>query len=252
MICRKEHIKTTTMKKIFVFAILCIASIAARAQNDVIVDPNAEIRTLNGSFTAIKVSGGIDLYLSQSDNEAVAVSASEDKFIKRLRTNVENGVLKIYMEDEGFLHIATKDRKLKAYVSFKDINKLDASGACSIHVSGAIAVSSLHLSCSGASSFKGDVKVNDLEMDLSGASDIKISGTARSVNVESSGASDVKGAGLSTDLCTARASGASDIEITVNQQLNAHASGASRITFKGAGLIKDMHSSGSSKIERKG
>jgi len=126
------------------------------------------------------------------------------------------------MEDEGFLHITTKNRKLKAYVSFKDINKIDASGACDIHVSGTIAVSTLHLICSGASGFKGDVKVNDLEMDMSGASDIKISGTARNVNIESSGASDVKGIDLSTDMCTAKASGASDIEITVNKELNAH------------------------------
>jgi len=240
------------MKKICLFLLVSVTAIFAKAQNDVIVDPNAETRTVSGSFTAIKVSGGIDLYLSQSGNEAVAVSASEEKYMKRMRTNVENGVLKIYMEDEGFLHITTKDRKLKAYVSFKDLNKLDASGACGIHVSGAIEVKALHLTCSGASSFKGSVKVTDLEMDLSGASDIKISGTAHSVNIETSGASDVKGNDLSTDLCTAKASGASDIEITVNQQLNAHASGASSIKFKGAGLIKDMHSSGASKIERKG
>ena len=120
-----------------------------------------------------------------------------------------------------------------------------------IHVSGTIAANSLHLSCSGASNFKGNVKVNDLEMDLSGASDIKISGTAKNVNIETSGASDVSGIGLSSDLCTAKATGASDIEITVNQQLNAHASGASSISFKGDGLIKDMRSSGASKIQRK-
>lgn len=244
-------INENKMKKILLFMLVAVASIVARAQNDVIVDPNAEVRTLNASFTAIKVSGGIDLYLSQSDNEAVAVSASEDKFIKRLHTIVENGVLKIYMEDQGFLHISTKDRKLKAYVSFKDINKLDVVGAASIHVSGTIAVNVLHLSCSGASSFKGNVKVNDLEMGLSGASDIKIGGTAHSVNIESSGASDVKGIDLSTDMCTAKASGASDIEITVNKELNAHASGASSIRYKGDGGIKDMHSSGASSISRK-
>ena len=60
MICRKANCKTITMKKIFLFVIACAASIFTRAQNDVIVDPNAEVRTLNASFTAIKVWGGID------------------------------------------------------------------------------------------------------------------------------------------------------------------------------------------------
>lgn len=238
------------MKKIFLFITIGLAATVARAQ-EVIIDPNAEVRTLSGSFNSIKASGGIDIYLSQSANEAVAVSASEDRFIKKIRTTVEGGVLKISIEDEGFLHITTKDRKLKVYVSFKDINKIDAAGACDIHVSGTIAVNNLRLICSGASGFKGNVKVNDLEMDMSGASDIKISGTARNVNIESSGASDMKGIELSTDMCTAKASGASDIEITVNKELNAHATGASSIHYKGEGGIRDMHSSGASSIGRK-
>jgi len=75
------NINQNTMKFFFLFAIITLATIVARAQ-EVIVDPNAEARTLSGSFTAIKVSGGIDIYLSQSDNEAVAVSASEEKLSK--------------------------------------------------------------------------------------------------------------------------------------------------------------------------
>ena len=243
--------KTPAMKKISLSIMICIAAIVAKAQSELIVDPNAEVRTVSGSYSSIKVSGGIDLYLSQADNEAVAVSASEEKFIKRLKTTVDNGVLKIFMEEEGFLHINTKDRKLKAYVSFKDINKIDASGACDIHVSGTIAVNTLHLICAGASGFKGDVKVNDLEMDLTGASDITISGTARNVDIQSAGASDVKGIDLTTDMCTAKAAGSSDIEITVNKELNARATGASSITYRGNGGIKDMHSSGAASIRRK-
>ena len=105
------------MKKICLSILVCIAATAVSAQDKIVVDPNAEVRTLNASFHSIKVSGGIDLYISQSDNEAIAVSASEERFLKTMRTTVENGVLRIYM-DEGFLHISTKDRKLKAYVSF--------------------------------------------------------------------------------------------------------------------------------------
>lgn len=238
------------MKKIFLGMLVFVSTTVARAQDEVVVDPNAELRTLNASFHSIKVSGGIDLYLSQSDKEAIAVSASEDKFIKAMKTTVENGVLKIYM-DEGFLHISTKNRNLKVYVSFKDLDKLEASGASDVHVSGTIAVNILHLNLSGASDFKGNVKVNDLEIDLSGASDVKIGGTATTVDIASSGASDIKGYDLSAETCTAKASGASDIQITVNKELNAHASGACKISFKGAGSIKEMHSSGSSKIERK-
>ncbi len=237
------------MRKIFLLLVVCFVVTVTKAQQDIIVDPNAEARTLNGSFSSIKVSGGIDLYLSQSANEAVAVSASEDKFRKLIRTTVEKGILKIYYDGEKLF--VPRNRKLKAYVSFKEIDKIEAAGASDVTVSGTISVSTLLLDLSGASDFKGLVKVNELKMDLSGASDVKIGGTAISVNIESSGASDIKGYDLLVDECTAKSSGASDIEITVKKELNAHASGSSHIYFKGDGKINEMHSSGSSNISRK-
>jgi hypothetical protein len=103
---------------------------------------------------------------------------------------------------------------------------------------------------SGACDFKGMVKLNTLKISLSGASDIHISGTAGTVDIESNGASDVKGYELVTDTCNANASGASDIQITVNKELTAHANGASDIKYKGSAVIKDMHSSGASNISK--
>ena len=237
------------MKKIIAFLFIFFAVHVARAQNEIVVDPNASERTVNGNFTAIKISGGIDLYLSQSDNIAIAVSAANETIKEGIKTTIEDGVLKIYYDgDKGWKQ---KDRKLRVYVSFKTLEKINATGACDVVVQGSIAVNSLALQLSGACDFKGMVKVNTLKLDLSGASDVKISGTANTVDIESSGASDVKGYDLVTDICNAKASGASDINITVNKELNANASGASDIYFKGSGMIKDIHTSGASTVERK-
>ncbi len=239
------------MKKIAIALFVLAAATTTHAQNDVVVDPNAAIRTVNASFSAIRVSNAIDIYLSQSDNEAVAVSASEEKFREGIKTVVENGTLRIYYDGDKSLFKISKNRKLKVYVSFKNLEKIEASGACDVWVVGAITVPSLNLVMSGASGFKGKVSLGSLNMNLSGASDARIDGTSTTVNIESSGASDVKAYDLITEICTAKASGASDISITVNKELNAHASGASDIYFKGSGLIKDMHASGSSNISRK-
>ena len=91
----------------------------------------------------------------------------------------------------------------------------------------------------------------DLKLELSGASDAKISGKASKVSIQSSGASDIKGYDLIVDYCDAKASGASDINITVNKELNVHASGASDIFYKGDCVIRDMHSSGASTVKRR-
>lgn len=237
------------MKKLILFfAAVCFVFIS-NAQNDVVVDPNASVRNITGQFDAIKVSGGIDLYLSQSDNVAVAVSASSEDFKEGIKTVIEDGVLKIFYKGE--MSWRKKDRKLRAYVSFKDLKKLEATGACDVLVTGTLNVASLVIQVSGASDFTGKIKADVLKLNLSGASDAKISGTAGTAVIESSGASDVKGYDLVTDICKVKVSGASDVFITVNTELSASASGASDIKFKGAALIKDIHTSGASSIARK-
>lgn len=238
------------MKKFFVSILLTGSLFFASAQKDIINDPNAEPRTVNGSFSSIKISGGIDLFLSPGD-EAIAVSASESKYKDAIKTEISNGLLRIYFDGEkGWNN--WKNKNLRVYVSFKNLEKVEASGACDVQVSGVIAVPSLFLNLSGACDFRGAVQVTDLKLNLSGASDVTVKGTAEKVTIESTGASDVKGYELVTEYCTAKASGASDISITVNKELTAHASGASDIKYKGDAVIKEKHTGGASSIDKKG
>src|SRR5215208_1917052 len=106
------------MKKIIALCLVTGLAIAGFAQKT-IKDSNAEKRTV-GSFHAIEVSGGINLYLSQG-GETVAVSASETKYRDRIHAEVVDGVLKIwYGNQSNFeLSINKENKKLKAYVSYE-------------------------------------------------------------------------------------------------------------------------------------
>jgi Putative auto-transporter adhesin, head GIN domain len=238
------------MKKIIASLFIVCFALIATAQKEIVNDPNAEVREITKSFNSIKISSGIDLFLSQSDNEAVAVSASENKYKEEIKTVVENNTLRIYYF--GSRNWNKDKKKLRVYVSFKNLESIDASAACDVQVAGVIKVPSLLINMSGASGFKGAVDVTNLKIDLSGASDVTIKGIAASVRIESSGASDVSGYDLITDFCTAKVSGASDVNITVNKELNASASGASDISYKGDAVIKDKHTSGASSVGKKG
>ncbi|MGB8195045.1 MAG: head GIN domain-containing protein [Chitinophagaceae bacterium] len=237
------------MKK-FLLILVTVGCITRVQAQKTINDPNAEVRNVSG-FHAIKVSNAIDLYLSQSGSEAVAVSASETKYRDRIKTEVENGVLKIWFDNDNNWKLwnNTGNKKMKAYVSFKTIDKLVASGACEVMVDGTIKMSSLDISLSGASDFRGAIDAGNLNVDQSGASDITIKGRASTLKVDVSGASDFKGYDLQTENCDAEASGASDVKVTVNKELNARASGASSIKYKGAAAVKE-HTSGASSVKK--
>jgi putative autotransporter adhesin-like protein len=238
------------MKKLILILVCVVSLIHVSAQKTIINDPNAQVRTV-GSFHAIEVSNSIDLYLSQGNEEAVAVSAKDPKHISQIITVVEDGVLKIKLVNTGRIIWNTGNQQLKAYVSFKTLDKLSASGSSDVYVDGAISSDNLSIHLSGSSDFKGSVKVNELSMDQSGSSDATISGHANNLTVHISGASDIKGYDLVVDNCTAHASGSSDLNITVNKELNAQASGSSDIYYRGSAVIKDLHSSGSSSVSKK-
>ncbi|MFT3946321.1 MAG: DUF2807 domain-containing protein [Agriterribacter sp.] len=72
------------------------------------------------------------------------------------------------------------------------------------------------------------------------------------VNILVSGASDVKGYNLITEYCKANASGASDIQLTVNKEINAVASGSSDIIYKSSATVSNVKSSGASSVKKSG
>lgn len=235
------------MKKSFLVLSFATVGLTVAAQK-IINDPNVQKRNVSG-YHAISVSGGIDIYLSQG-NESVAVSASEVKYRDRIQTEVKDGVLSIWYEYNSNLHIDGNNRKLKAYISFDDLDKITASGGSDVNVDGSIKVTKLNMHFSGGSDFNGKVDVGDLKVEASGGSDTKISGTAKNVSVDASGGSDFKGYDLASDYCDLSASGGSDVYITVNKELSAHASGGSDVYYKGDGTIRQVKSNGSGSIKK--
>ncbi len=233
------------MKKIFIVLSLFFTCAGLSAQQ--VNDPNAEIREAK-NFHGINVSNAFDVYLDQGGTEAVAVSAASVKDRDKIKVEVKNGILHISL-DKGW-KLNSGNRKLKAYISFKNIDQLTVSGACDVFINGMLKANALSINQSGASDLKGKVEVDKLSVDLSGASDITLSGTAVQLHVEASGASSFKGYELKSETCHASASGASDIKITVSKELSADASGASDIRYKGDGVIRDIRNSGSSSVSK--
>ncbi|MBC7827971.1 MAG: DUF2807 domain-containing protein [Chitinophagaceae bacterium] len=236
------------MQKICLLLLMSVLSGVMYGQTKEVNDPNAEVRNVKG-YHAIKVSHAIDLYLSQSENEVVAVSASKEEYRNKIKTEVENGVLRIWYDNDS--KWSRGDKKLKAYISFKTLDKLTASGASDIRVTGIIKANELGIILSGASDFDGAIQSNSLTVALSGASDMTVTGSVTSLKIEVSGASEFKGYDLQADNCSAKASGASDVRVTVNKELNAQASGASGVYYKGNGVIRDIKTNGASNISKK-
>ncbi len=235
------------MKKLTLLFAGLMLSVAIYAQQ--IKDPNVQPRDVK-SFHAIKLSSAFDVLLTQSNEESVAVSATDPKYLDGIKVEVRDGTLYIDYDGKGKWNSGNK--KLKAYVSFKQLDKLEADGACDVDIVGEWKANETTIHLSGASDLKGKVSAKKISLDLSGASDMKVSGSAVELNIEASGASKFQGLELEADYCNAKASGASEIRININKEMSVHASGASDIDYKGKGVIRDLKTSGASSISRIG
>jgi hypothetical protein len=241
------------------------------AQNKmgVIYDENVQVRKLP-SFTSIRVSSAIELFISQSDKTEVAVSASSDEYRNRIITEVDGGTLIIRMADNKWWKWGNENYRIKAYVSVKDLYALTGSGATNIKIVNGLSAEKLKINLSGASDLRGDIKAGTLMTELSGASNFKATVQAGALSVKGSGACDIEVSGSGDDLivdvsgassvkmydylvkgASVEASGASSIKLNVSDMLKAHATGASSVDYKGTATIKEMHSSGASSVRHR-
>lgn len=240
------------MKNIFLSLMIAFLVLDSCAQSDknMVIEEHAQERKL-GSFSGVEISGAMDLYLSQGTEDAVAVSAGAEELLERIKTEVRGNMLHIYFDGKGMNWRTWGNNKIKAYITFKNIKRIEASGACNVRTTGKLSLGELIIEMSGASDFTGEVSISSLRIDLSGASVVRISGKAEKAIFLASGASSIRAYDLITDYCKVEASGASGIRLQVNKELNASASGGSSVLYKGDGVIRVISSSGAASVKRR-
>lgn len=240
------------MKKLIMLLLACGMMGTQAWSQKTIQDANAQQRNLK-NFKAIRVSHGIDLYLTQSSEEAVAVSAANEEYRNKIVTEVEDGVLKIYYEKEETnwnWGNNWNNKKLKAYVSVKTLEKLHASGGSDVFCEGQITAGVLQLQISGGSDLKGNFSCDQLSVNASGGSDADLKGKTGTLKISASGGSDIDAYALSSEICQVHSSGGSDVNVNVSKSIDAHASGGSDIHYKGAPAVTKTNKSGSSDIRK--
>lgn len=238
--------KSIAMKILLSFLMVFVALAATAQQTKVYNDPNAKTRSISGSFKKISVSSGVELYLTQGNETALAVSVSDSKYEERFKTEVEDGVLKIYYDNKGVTWTNDKNRKLKAYLSVTRIEGLKASAGSKVVFSNQLSAENFDLSVSSGAILNGSLKVNVLNASVSSGALSTVSGTASSLTVTASSGAIFKGYDLKTENCTASANSGAVVNIEVQKQLNASANSGGVVSYKGNASVNKgtVHSGG--------
>jgi hypothetical protein len=201
-------------------------------------------------FTSLSVESGIDLYLTQGNSEKLTFDVKgvdEDRVI----SEVKNGKLRLYIERKGFSGWNLgRSNYVKAYVTFKQLTSLQASGGADVFGQGTLSFNDLNLDASGGSDVKLSLKATDLRVSASGGADAILQGSARTLNANGSGGADLDARKLTVEVCRAESSGGSDVYVNASKELNLSASGGSDIYYSGSARVVSKNKSGGSDIKQ--
>lgn len=197
------------------------------------------------SFTGVKSSAGINVYLFQGDEEKVVVE-TDDNLQECLITEVDGSILKCYM-DCNVRHAS----KLNVYVNFKQLNKIKASSGSDVYGETTITSDFLDIDVSSAADVKVEVKAGTVNCDASSGADAVIKGKAEYFDGDASSGADIKAEDLKVKSCKASASSGADIRISVSDKIDAHASSGGDVIYYGNPEIEHVSESSGGDVRRR-
>jgi hypothetical protein len=207
------------MKKSLIIA-LVLMNVAVFAQETV-------SRNLS-PFTGVKAAEGIDVYLKKGDKESAKLEVTgtdPDNVI----TEISGSYLKVHMRDGNY----RGKIQVKVYVTYVNVNKLSASSAGSIFTDGTITAKSMEIGVSSAGTIEIAVDASDIEVSASSAGDVELSGKTKTLRADASSAGEVDAYDLEAEDVQAEASSGGAIKLSVSQRLEASASSAGSIRYRG-------------------
>lgn len=197
------------------------------------------------SFTGIKVSSGVDVYLKQGDNESVTVEADENLH-EYIITEIKGGVLHVYTEVS--IRDASKER---VYVTMKEIKSVETSSAGDIVGESPVRSDELRLSASSAGDIKLEVYAREIDLNISSSGDMTLTGETDELDADLSSAGDLNAYELKAKEAEISVSSAGDADINVSEKITARASSAGDINYKGDPKYVDVHTSSAGGIHKR-
>ncbi|MCY1721054.1 DUF2807 domain-containing protein [Prolixibacteraceae bacterium Z1-6] len=204
------------------FSTSCIFSPSIKGNGNVV----QEIRNV-GDFDEIKVSRGMNVYISQGEPTKITVKADEN-LLEVIETDTNGGVLEI--TTKSTIRNATEK---KVYITTPNLVMLKSFAGSNIYSETTINTDELEISASAGSNISLDINTKKLVVSANAGSNISLYGEAKSFEGKVSSGSNIKATKLTTQNGKAKASSGANIWLTTENSLNAHASSGGNIFYYG-------------------
>jgi len=191
----------------------------------------SEVRPVSDDFSTIKVSEGLDVYVTQDDKASVTVEADEN-IIGFIRTDIQNDVLRIHLEER----VGRAESK-KILVTLPNITGLETSSGAKLETNHTINADRLELHSSSGSHLKVNVNADEVNCHSSSGSHIRISGTTGIIYTDASSGSQIKANELKAKKAVSKASSGANISINASEESEINTSSGGNVHNYGSASV---------------
>lgn len=244
---KKSNLKQKT-NPVYIILLSAILFFTACQDDDLHIIPSSQITTAEipvSEFSGIQVSDAFKIIVTFSETEESVMLEANANLHQQI--NIQNTGENLRIGLYKNTSISGK-AVMNVYIKTKSLNLIQAMGASIVELQNPLVGQALELSLEGACIVKGQLEVEEINANIIGASILDLTGNSKQFSVRAEGASIMTGFAYKTDNLNAYIYGASNVSLTVNQEINVTASGASMLIYKGNGTIKHQKLSDTSKV----
>jgi len=199
------------------------------------------------NFNEVEVSGAFEVEITKAEDYSVEVFADDDDDLDKVKISQSGDKLKVTIEKKGW-SMGWNSGSAKVVLSCPSLVAVDFAGATSGTIKG-FAEDGMEITLAGAANCKAEVSAEMMEVDIVGASGLELIGECTHLEADVVGASSLEAFNFRVVVAEVSTSGASSAEVFVMDELDADASGASSIEYKGAPESVNADASGASSID---
>lgn len=194
-----------------------------------------ETRNVDENFTSVIASEGLDVYVSQDDNESIKVEA-DDNIIGLIRTDIKNGVLKVHTEKR-----IGRAKSKKVYISLSDITSLKSNSGADLYGASILKGDRITLKSSSGADLKVEVEANEVDCSASSGADLIVSGSANVLYADASSGSDIKAGRLVVEKCIAEATSGADVRVNATKEVSIKSNSGGDVHYSGEPATVKKH-----------
>jgi len=231
--------------RIQLFAAFLFISLSA------VVAQDQETRSLD-EFEKISVATGIEATLVKGSSNSIDITV-DNMDLDRVETEVNNGALKVRVDQNWLKNLFGKSRRHKVEVVItytEELRAVKSSSGAYVETDGVIETRRISLSSSSGANMNVEIEASEAKASVSSGASMKTYGETNYLEVSVSSGASYNGKKLIAQEVEAKASSGASAQLVAEESIKAKSSSGASITYKGSPSDRDISKSSGGSVSR--